>query len=454
MSHFSRRTFLRALGGAGLALSAGPTGLLRALADTPGGSDEFFLLIHAAGGWDVTLWADPRNERRGLVEPPSTDFLDASQLRLWTPAPLDADSDSFQLVRPAGSNLVFGPGIGNLSQLYDRLTLFNGLAVNTVSHPDGTYFGATGRHLAGGRAVASSIDTILANEFGVSQLLPSVSVSFPSALVGDAIDRRATPLALGAVGTLSKSLTRSNLYTYASDRDAVSALLTEEARDLAREAWDPSMLTGMADQFEALRRILGGTLASVFSATALQTAHPEFDVRGRYFGGSAVNFAFAVEAFRRNVVRCMAFALSGFDTHSTNYRNQGGIQQEMFDLIAALVRQLDMTQHPTIPGDRLSDHTHILVFSEFCRTPQINLTNGRDHYPNGSALVISPRFRGNTVHGATDVDQLLPGTMDLFADGMRAPGPPDVLATLLAAVGVDPRKYLRDGDVIRAVLRG
>ena len=117
------------------------------------------------------------------------------------------------------------------------------------------------------------------------------------------------------------------------------------------------------------------------------------------------------------------------------------------------VGALDTTRHPTIPADRLSEHTHILVVSEFCRTPQINLSGGRDHYPNGSALVISPRFRGNFSYGSSDPDQLLPRPAGMFGDGMRAIAPPDVLATFLSAFGVDPRRYMRDGEAVRALLR-
>ena len=59
----SRRTFLKVLGaGAAAAFSSGP--IARALADSSN-SKEFFILIHQAGGWDVTLWADPRNSRKG-----------------------------------------------------------------------------------------------------------------------------------------------------------------------------------------------------------------------------------------------------------------------------------------------------------------------------------------------------------------------------------------------------
>ena len=62
----------------------------------------------------------------------------------------------------------------------------------------------------------------------------------------------------------------------------------------------------------------------------------------------------------------------------------------------------------------------LLVVSDFCRTPQINLAGGRDHYPNNSALVISPRFRGNLVFGKSDPDQLLPARARRFADEVIA----------------------------------
>ena len=114
---------------------------------------------------------------------------------------------------------------------------------------------------------------------------------------------------------------------------------------------------------------------------------------------------------------------------------------------------LDATPHPTRAATKLADHTHILVFSDFCRTPQINLSGGRDHYPNNSALVISPRFRGGIAFGKTDVEQLLPADAKTFGDGARPIAPPDVLATFLHAFGIEPRSYLRDGEVVPELLK-
>jgi uncharacterized protein (DUF1501 family) len=449
----SRRHFLKVLGAGGAGMAAAQMPLMRAFAATPAASDEFFIFIHASGGWDVTLWADPRNQLAGIVEPASTDNTDISALTHWQGTTLQGSTQTFQILQPAGSNLMFGPGIGSLIDNYDRLCVFNGLAMNTVSHPDGTAFSATGRHLAGGHAVASSVDTMVANEVGTTQLFPAVSVNFPSYFVGDGLDRRAVPLRIGSIGTIAKCLTRSTLYDTASDRDSVTAMLSEEAQELAGIANQPDVLNGFKVQYDSLRQMLGGSLSAVFSQSALQAAHPEFNYRARFQSAAAVNAAFAVEAMKRNVVRCVAFTGASFDTHNTNYRFQAQTQQELFDLIAAFLKTLDATPHPTRTTDKLSDHTHILVVSDFCRTPQINTSGGRDHYPNNSALVISPRFKGNYSFGSTDSDQVLPANVGSFSDGPRPVAPPDLLATFVGAFGIDPRKYLRDGEVVKDVLK-
>ncbi|MGZ6093317.1 MAG: DUF1501 domain-containing protein, partial [Polyangiales bacterium] len=350
--------------------------------------------------------------------------------------------------------LSFGPSIGDLLDYADRLTVINGLAMNTVSHPDGTVFSSTGRHLAGGRAAMSSIDTLVANEFGLGQLFPLISARFPSYFTGNTnLDRRATPLVVDSIGSIGRVLTRSNSYEMEAQRTAVTALLSQEATDLAKIAYTPDAYNGLALQYQSLTKMVGSSLKSIFDTTALKTARPEFNYAGKFQGANAVNAAFALEAMRSNVVRCVSFQLGGFDTHNGNYRDQAATQQEAFNVLAAMLKVLDATPHPTKTADKLADHTHILVVSDFCRTPQINLSGGRDHYPNNSSLIISPKFKGGMSFGKTDPEQLLPMNAKVFADGERPVAPPDVLATFLAAQGIDPRKYLRDGDTVSEILK-
>src|SRR5262245_5109814 len=99
MCQHDRRGFLRMLGKASLA-GALALPMMRAFGDAPQTSDEFFIFVHAQGGWDVTLWSDPRNERLGLVEPASTDNTDTTGVKQWVNTPLDDNTQTFQLVQP------------------------------------------------------------------------------------------------------------------------------------------------------------------------------------------------------------------------------------------------------------------------------------------------------------------------------------------------------------------
>jgi len=446
-----RRTALQILGGGAAALVFRRP--LWAAATAPAASDEFFIFVHAAGGWDVTLWADPRNERKGIVEPASSENTDIAPITRWKPARLDGEADTFEILAPGDCALRFGPGIGELYDLRHRLTVVNGLAMNTVSHPDGTAFSATGRHLQGGRLPAASVDVAIANELGVEQLLPDVSVQFPSSFVGEQLDRRAIPLRVANAGTISKSLARSDAYFTDRDRDAITAILSDEAHAIANRSTYPETYQRLESQDSALPHLLGDELKAAFTQKVLQDSYPEFDYKARFIGGGVLAAAFAVEAMKRNLVRCVCFALGGLDTHNQNYKQHAHTQQELFGTIATLVKRLDRTPHPTRRSAKLSEHTHILVVSDFCRTPQINLSGGRDHYPNNSALAITPRFKAGRSFGKTDHDQLLPADSGLrFSDGPRPIAPPDLLATFLHAFGVEPRRYLRDGEVVTEML--
>ena len=154
-----------------------------------------------------------------------------------------------------------------------------------------------------------------------------------------------------------------------------------------------------------------------------------------------------------DLVRCVSFSFLGFDTHGPNYQSHLHRLQEAMGVVAKLLIALDDTPHPHLMNTMLSEHTHILMVSDFCRTPNLNLNHGRDHHPNNSALVISPRFRGGMSFGRTDAEQLLPADAKAFSDGARPIAPPDLLATFLHAFDIDPRPYLRDGEVVPELLR-
>src|SRR5205823_12751842 len=148
-----------------------------------------------------------------------------------------------------------------------------------------------GQHTQGGRVEASSVYTMIANELGREQVFPLVSVSFPSYFVdtgGAVLDRRVVPLRVGAIDAITRTLARSELYETSEDRAEVTALLSQEAKDLAAKSTYPDVLQGMALQYQSLQRMLGGKLQEVFSVKSLREGHPEFDFKARRIGQTAV----------------------------------------------------------------------------------------------------------------------------------------------------------------------
>jgi uncharacterized protein (DUF1501 family) len=146
-------------------------------------------------------------------------------------------------------------------------------------------------------------------------------------------------------------------------------------------------------------------------------------------------------------VRCVEVTLGGWDSHVNNHEIHRTRAGELDPALSALIG--DLTERGTL------DRTVVLCTGEFGRTPKVNVAGGRDHWPNGFSLAIAGGgVRGGRVIGETD------------PEGQKGPAEPssiaDVHATILTALGLDPRKEnispvgrpiaLSDGKPLRALL--
>ncbi|MFO0673031.1 MAG: DUF1501 domain-containing protein [Polyangiaceae bacterium] len=373
----SRRAFLSGSAG-GAALGAGD--VAPALAGVAP-STEYFVLVHAAGGWDVTLWADPRNEKVGPLDPATTANQNTGGVRLWTDAPFAGDVRSFRPVTPKGAAAALGPGAGDLVDLFDRATIVNGIAMEDGRAPRRRGV-RDQRSTPGGRATRGVEPRCgPSTRDHAREVLPVVSIQFPSSHLGGALDPRAIPIAISDVGARSRDRpARRDNVTLASDRADVAKLLGAEARRTADRETYPERTVAMVAQYDALSRLSKESVDTILGAPGLKKAQPTLPWGGRFGGSATLSAAFAIEAMRRGLSRVVAFSASGFDTHAVNYRNHALTLQDLFQVVVAMVRAFDAVPHPTLAGHKLSDHLHVVVFSEFCRTPQLNLNGGRDHY--------------------------------------------------------------------------
>lgn len=118
---------------------------------------------------------------------------------------------------------------------------------------------------------------------------------------------------------------------------------------------------------------------------------------------------------------------SGWDTHSDELKKLNNLCPPVDQGLAALV--MDLKERG------LLDRTLVVWMGEFGRTPLVNLTAGRDHYPNAFPVVMAGmKVKKGYLHGATDKRGI-----DVTAGAVQVP---DLFWSFCKALGVNPeRRY-------------
>src|SRR5206468_10291105 len=147
-------------------------------------------------------------------------------------------------------------------------------------------------------------------------------------------------------------------------------------------------------------------------------------------------------------VRCVSLSYGGWDHHD-NIKNAITNQMPNFDqAFAALIRDLDQRG--------MLDSTLVMVTTEFGRTPKINASAGRDHYPKVFSVVLAGGgIKGGYIHGssnstASEPEELAMGPEDLFTTIYHCMG--IVADKELMAPGNRPIELVDGGKVVKDLL--
>ena len=156
--------------------------------------------------------------------------------------------------------------------------------------------------------------------------------------------------------------------------------------------------SGLMEGFDAFTQQVFGVLTSSRLAEALDLEREDPKLRDRYGRGTAANqldggpklldqFLLARRLVEAGVC-CVTLAFSRWDWHSNNFK-RGREDMPMLDQgVTALVEDLHQRG--------LDKDVSVIVWGEFGRTPKINPSGGRDHWPAG--LLCSAGLWGNA-HG-------------------------------------------------------
>lgn len=138
-----------------------------------------------------------------------------------------------------------------------------------------------------------------------------------------------------------------------------------------------------------------------------------------------------------------------YDMHTNNFGMLKNINLPILDKVYPALIQ-DLEEHG------LLDSTLVIVMGEMGRTPRVNGSAGRDHWPQcGFSLLTGGGVKAGMIHGATDKQAAYP-----VSDPVH---PSELVATIYHLLGIDPHLTVHDrlgrpfsiargGDPVREII--
>ena len=365
-----------------------------------------------------------------------------SQTDTFDLKPGHENGGEFSEIATAAPGLRFSEHLPQLAQQADRLAVLRGLSTGEGDHGRGSYLMRTGEIPTGGGPVRyPSIGASLANQLSGDGLglPPHVSIGAFRALAGDAfgpgyLGPKFGPLFVAASDLAGAGVPGPDGYP----RLEVESIRPPDGIDQGRMNRRVELWRQFQTDFTARRsvgaaaaqnEVYEGALRLMNSrdAQAFNLAAEPATLRQAY--GNTV-FGQGCLLARRLVERGVPFVEVslgtnssgvGWDTHLDNFNAVQNLSEILDAGWSTLMTDL---------ADRgLLETTTILWMGEFGRTPRINGTGGRDHFPDAwSAVLAGGGIAGGQAYGRTSAD----GTV--VEDGRI--GVQDLLSTLCAALGL------------------
>ena len=332
---------------------------------------KFFVFVQADGGWDPTSFCDPKSNTPGELI-----------INNW------AQSQDIQQV----GNLSYAPFANNAAffqKYYDRMLVINGVDAQTNSHSVGVVHNWSGRVSEGYPsmtallAAANAPDQPMAylnfGGFGfTANLVPSTRIDNPHQVISIAFPNQPSwdPNARFLPDTDFAALRQFQV-------DRANALMAESS--LA-----PRALQNRAAFADA--NLASEALQPFAQAIPAEQDLPSLGVQNNNLAQQAV---VAAIAFKTGAAVAADLFIGGFDTHQDH-------DTDHEPLLGDLTNGVD-TLWTVAEEQGIADRLVVVIGSDFGRTNHYNATNGKDHWPIGSYIVMEKNVSWtNRMVGFTD----------------------------------------------------
>ena len=333
----------------------------------------------------------------------------------------------------------FSEYLKQTAQLADKITVCRSMTHGEAAHERGTHNMFTG-YRPSPALVFPSFGSIVSHELGVRNNLPPY-VCVPS-----------QPTTYAGSGYLSSAYAPFSLGADpASGGFSVQDLTLPGGVDRKRFDSRKNMLEAVNEHFATKEKADGLVAMDTFyeraySLISSEKAREAFNINaepaklrdeyGRNAAGQRMLLA------RRLVgagVRFVSLTYGGWDMHGSIKQSMAGQLPQFDQAFASLIRDLDQSG--------LLKSTLVMVSSEFGRTPKINASAGRDHWPKVFSVVLAGGgIKAGHIYGTSDATATEPENDPLTVE--------DLAATVYHLLGINHEKKLmspgnRPIDIVR-----
>ena len=407
-----RRQFLTSSAAAAALASLG--GLARAGGTS---SPKRVLFVIASGGWDTSYSLDPKLDS-GSVDSPEGEVTSYEGIDVLTHASRPAASTFFD--KWAGAT-----------------ALVRGIQIRSIVHPDCMRRLLTGSTAADDPDVAAIVAAAHGGDLPVPYLVLG-NEAFPGPLRGISASLGTTKqikAVLDEPYPLPSPLASNAHVASAEDQDAIADYL---AARVERERATRGARGYNAKRLDDFERALA-------SKGLLHDAAGSLGPRGPALG-LPEQLTLAVDSLQTDLAwSALTTDPSMWDSHDDN-STQAFMQEVLFSNLDALLEDL-ASRDGLSAGSTMLDDTVVVVTSEMTRTPKLNESGGKDHWPIAAAMVIGGGIDGGRVIGGTD-DEALGRGVDLATGDVDDDAPllatGSLVAGLLDLAGVASDDWLPD----------
>ena len=351
-----------------------------------------------------------------------------AQHESWDPKPFAAPEyrGPFSPIKGVTGEYV-GEKFANISKIMDKISIIRSMTHGEAAHERGTHNMFTG-YRPSPALKFPSFGSIIAHEQGSRNSLPPY-VAIPNVFAPEQ-----------GSGYMSTAYGPFALGSDPADKGfSVRDLATPKDIDAKRFDRRRSLLGAVDEHFRSIEKsdalnAMDSFYSAAYSLISSDKAREAFNLNAETdklrdeYGRNAAGQRFLLA--RRLVeagTRMVSVNYGGWDHHS-NIKQAFEGQAPMFDVaFARLIKDLEERG--------MLDTTLVLVSSEFGRTPKINGTNGRDHYPRVfSVAMAGGGVKKGYIHGKSDA---------LGAEPEENPvGPEDLAKTMYRLLGINSEKRL------------